>query len=191
MPRSAAPTMFLLLPFAGGCSSDDQSQVEARLQAQDARIDELARRVERLSASRAPETHHITVDAAGRVTATLGEADAVACAKFNLELLVTAQTAWDAAFDGYGDSFEQIGFSPTNQGDCAANVAFSMGGVAMQLVPDDREPKVPLGVALVVRGEGAGRVFAVDETARVFEAPRVATERLPAILQAQEWVGGR
>ncbi|MDP2304764.1 MAG: hypothetical protein Q8P18_01895 [Pseudomonadota bacterium] len=157
-------------------------EVEDRLAAQDARIAELSARVDSLV---------ITTDATGRVTTTLAESVAVACAKGHLEGIATAQLAYDAAFDTFGDSFEQIGWQPSNQGDCAANVAFSMGPDAMRLVPDDRLPSVPLGVALITRGEGIGRVLAVDQQARVYEPPRVAKERVAVLLAEPEWTAGR
>lgn len=166
---------------------------DARMAAQDARIVELTDRVDRVLNTPVPprSTSDTIVDAAGRVTQTLTEDAAIVCAKANLEGIATAQLAYDAAFDTYGDSFEQIGWLPSNQGDCAANVAFSMGPQAIRLVPDDRPPKVPIGVAVVVRGVARGRAFAVDEEARVHEVPRVAEARIPGMLRASEWVGGR
>lgn len=186
------------------CADDRIVSLEAASQAQQARIDELetslkerdaritelqgqtaelAARVEQLSTAPAP----LTVAGDGRVTRTLSQSAAVDCARAELEGLMGSRLSYDAAFDEWGSSFEQIGWQPSNAGDCAANVAFSMGPQALRLVPKGGPPKVPMGVAVIVRGVAAGRAFAVDDKVRVYELPRVS----PSVVATNEWLGGR
>lgn len=70
------------------------------------------------------------------------------------------------------------------------DVAFSMGPEAMKLVPTAGPPTKPIGVAVITRGVGIGRVFAIDIESRVYEVPRVPTERVGEHIDSAEWVGG-
>ncbi len=173
----------LLLLTVLGCR---ERELEARLTAQEARISELASRIDQL----APTA--MRTDGSGRVTTVLTGDGALKCAKESLEGIASAQRAYDAAFDRWGTSFQEIGWSPVHAGDCSTNVAFTMEAKAAEIlgVPVELKDDV-LASALITSGVGVGRSLVVLSDTRVFELARVEPAQIQEVLGALEWVGGR
>ena len=134
----------------------------------------------------APRTIHLEQ---GQLVNVLSADEAIQCGKANLGGIVTAQISYDAAFDMYVLDVEDLPWRPTAGDDCAANVAFRLSPFPFELVPTGTAPAVPAGVAVITRGEGRGRVLAVDYEARVYELPRISEADLPILVKGGGWVG--
>jgi len=158
------------------------AELEAQVATLTARVDALEQRA---IAAEPP----LVVQHDGRVVENLDTTRALRCAVEELQGLVTAQRAFEAAFDRFGESFDEVAWAPSEVGGCAANVAFSMGPYPPDIAFSDAMPVKPVGVAVVTRGEARGRVLAVDAEARVHELPALPGAILARVLGGNGWIG--
>lgn len=171
--------------LALGCRDDRTehcAELEAQVAALTARIDALEQR----AMSGEPPLVEL---GQGRVVELLDAKRALRCAVQELQGIITVQRGFEAAFDRYPESFEEVGWAPSQVGGCAANVAFRMAPYPPRITFSDAMPAMPEAIAVIIRGEARGRVLAVDSEARVYELAALPDADVTRIVAGQGWVG--
>ena len=172
--------------LALACAEDDEARRTAALEAQ---VAALAARVEVLERRAGAAEPVLARESSGQVVEVLDTKRALHCAMEELQGIVTAQHAFDAAFDRFAVNFEEMRWEPEQSGGCATTVAFSLAPYSPRIGWSDAMPAMPEAIGVILRGPARGRVLGVDRKGTVFELPALPAADLAKVVTGPGWIG--
>ncbi|NOY25239.1 MAG: hypothetical protein GXP62_05145 [Oligoflexia bacterium] len=113
----------------------------------------------------------------------LDEDATVSCAVRMISGIRTSELAYDAAFDAFSESLEEIGWAPGLGDGCTAYVA-----AAAELEGTGRANEFK-ATAVITRGAGRGRSFQATRSSGVRESTRLDETGIATFLAGHQWAG--